>query len=422
LRLLTPLAFLSTAAAVVFVVSLAVGWWEKEKTLSTTEEGKMLAGEESQPPIHPVAEVASVSGKNVLLVQKAKQEGHAPKRLQSLFRGDRLHVQGKDAEIKLRFHEDALVLTLVGDVPGGTEVLLGGDTNKAYGIRLERGLIKGVFSSGPIEKQMSRWKKDVFTPLYLTSPVAKVEVEKGQEFEARQDKTQLWKNTLETFKQADGVEGFNLYFDGFPLRAFLSQHIPKILPSGVRENVAVTDAMKLAVLGRGISRAAFPPLMDDALSTLGLRLVVTGGTASLSARPGGPLAASERASSVGHGAFTVTVLDGRARLATVHPVDPGTVRVFGGQIGRVRPGLGRAEALSVPPLEMERLADGTTAKGVFVSPAGRWALFERPGGGAGKKKVFRVGDMVGGHRLDWVGWESVTLVKNGREIVLPVNP
>ena len=125
---------------------------------------------------------------------------------------------------------------------------------------------------------------------------------------------------------------------------------------------------------------------------------------------------------MGHGEFTLTVLDGRARLSTVHPVNPGTVTVFGGQIGRVRPGRGRGEALSVPPIERESLEDGTVAKGVFVSPAGRWALFERPGSGARKKEVFRVGEQVGGSRLDWVGWDSVTLVKEGREIVLPVNP
>ena len=163
-----------TAAAVLFWISLATGWWGKGETPKPepTPEAVSPAGSDDVE-LEPVAEIASVLG-NVQLVRKAKQTGRVPRRLEKVFRGDCLEASGENSELKLRFHGDALVLTLDGAVPGGTKIRLGGESNKAYEIRLEKGHVTGTFQSGPLEKQVSRVGEKKITPLYIASPVAKV--------------------------------------------------------------------------------------------------------------------------------------------------------------------------------------------------------------------------------------------------------
>jgi hypothetical protein len=329
-----------------------------------------------------------------------------------------LYVQGKNSEVKIRFHEDTLNLILQGDVPGGTEVRLQGKTNKTYEIRLERGRARGVFEAGPIEAQASR----VDNPLLLVSPVARVEIQRGQQFEVSQEKTHLWKNYSGTSRRSNGKETIDLYFDGFSLDLLRTQHLPKILKTGVSAEQALLEGKKVSLLCRGITAEDFPALFDHSLAPAGLKFIAAGGTYSIMDRPGGSDASIGEAGSMGHGEFSITLVDGRAKVSTHRPRTPGTVTIFGGQIGRVRPGRLKAVALSVPPLEVESLDDGTVLRGIFASPAGRWAVVETVTKGTPVISALALGQAHRSYRLDWVGWNTATLVKNGREYILPLKP
>ena len=82
------------------------------------------------------------------------------------------------------------------------------------------------------------------------------------------------------------------------------------------------------------------------------------------------------------------------------------------------------EALSIPPTKATELGDGTVLRGVFVSPSGRWGIFEQTRGAEVTTRTLEVGDRLdigkdlGAYTLAWVGWNSVTLVMDGRETEL----
>jgi hypothetical protein len=421
-RFLLASSSILAAAAVLFWVSLAAGWWGKGEVPEPPPDNTMVSPGNNEPEIKPVAQVASVTGQ-AQLVRKAKQTGRAPKRLEPLYRGDRIVVNGKDSEVKLRFHEDALLVTLEGGIPGGTEVRLGGDSNTAYEIRLERGHILGRFESGPLEKTKSRNTEKGIIPLTIASPVARFELERGQQFDVTQEKTHLWKNYSGSSMRG-GKPVFNLYFDGHPLSKFRNQNLHKILGESVGGDGALLEGKKVSFLGRGVPVSEFIPLFDRTLGPMGLSLKSTGGNLAIEKRAGGATKPASSAASVGHGEFTVTLVAGRGKLSTHHPVNPGTVTLFGGQIGRVRPGQDKVEALSIPPTKAKKLEDGTVLVGVFVSPSGRWGIFEQTRGGNVAIKTLEVGDSLdmgnglGAYTLAWVGWNSVTLVVDGRETEL----
>ncbi|MHC5078372.1 MAG: zf-HC2 domain-containing protein, partial [Planctomycetota bacterium] len=351
-RFLPPLGVLGAAAAVLLLVSFLAGWWPEGPERGPGSHEKIHGPKEENLVLKPVAEVAKVLGQ-VGLVRKGKFP-RPPRRLESLFIGDRLFVEGNGNEVQIRFHEDAMQLTLFGERLGGSEIVLEGVSEKKYRIHLERGSIRGNFLSGPLEVQESRKEGDRVIPLAVTSPIAQVEIHAGQEFEIRQEKVVgLMKNMLEVKKRKEGGDVFSMRFEDFEISRFFTQHLPKIMEVGQEVGLEQFQGKTVTILCNSITREEFPDLFNSALGPIGLEIYGRDNRHFLRARPGGAVAAPPAWENPAYGEFTVMLVTGKAKISSRNPNIHGGVWVHGGQMGRVRPGTKPEDALAEPPMLVE---------------------------------------------------------------------
>lgn len=417
-RMLAPLAALGAAAALLVAVGLAAGWWRAAPGPEPDDPGEVLV---SPPDPHeslaPVAEVALTRG-TVLLFREG-HEPRPPKLQEPLFRKDRLVVEGRNAEMKLRFHEDALEMALLSDpkTGSGTEVRLEGSSEKRYAVHVDHGAVRGRFLSGPLEAQASRQEGDAVVPLVLTSPTARVEIYAGRAFDVRQEKANLLPNWF-TYNPNDKT--VSMRFESYDLHRLLTLHLRKAIdPLTLRVDEATLSSKSVTLLCNEVDLASLPSLLDAALGPQGLAVRPEGAGWAVVERPGGPVPAKPAWEDPAYGPFTLELTEGKAKLSSLNPEIPGGMFVYGGQIGRVLPGLDPSRPLTAAPLMVEAL--DLTLKGTFIErSSGRVALIGVREGGAERVRTVRRGEEVNGYRIEWVGWDRVSLSREGAEYELRI--
>jgi len=373
--------------------------------------------ETEQPATEPVAWVVQCDG-HALLDPAGPAGPRAPEPKDSLFRGDRLVVDGAESRLRICFFEDALVLRLTGDEDGGrgTEVTLGGKTDKDYVIHLDRGRIQGGFQSAPIEQTSSRKRGGEVRPLVITSPTAQAALLEGQEFEATQQKAGMMKNML---IQNPGQGTFSMHFENYDLHRFLNLHLSRLLDLSMDAPPGALEGKRITILCNSLTREEFPDLLDQALGPMGLTVNWAKGSHRIRVRKDGPRSGRRLGVHPAYGEFTLRLPSGKAKISSRNPEIKGAVFVYGGQIGRVRPGLNPDRPLGAPPLLVEE--KGMKLKGTFAEKQwGRAAVVSFAAGGGERSRPLRAGETVNGYRVEWVGWDRVAMSKEGREYELRI--
>lgn len=412
LRLAPAWAALAAAAAFVALVSVIGGGPSASPPPDPVGDKVVMGGEPPAVPAEHFCKVVSFRGMAGIVRQDGETVSE-PRPHMPLFAGDTAFARGKDGALTVRFNEDVLELTLVGSVPGGTEVRLGGVSEKDYEIVVERGEVRGLFQSSPLERQPSRRLKNGVVPLKISSPVARVEMDSGQEFVVRQHRVDLWKDYFESSPGAD--TRVRLWFETFPLSRLFERHLDGMLATERDGRDRLLAGRTTTLFGNRLDRAGLRALVERALAMEGLGLSAGDGAARVVSGEGTPSRAAVPAAELSLGAFELRLVDGSARLFRSRAPTEESVRLFGGQAGRVWPG----ERLEPASVELPRVVsdlEGSTLAGTMGWAGGRAAVLAPPGAAAAK--VLELGDRFEGWRLSWVDWDAAVFTKEGREVRL----
>jgi hypothetical protein len=246
--------------------------------------------------------------------------------------------------------------------------------------------------------------------------VAGAKLTAGREFEASQNTVNLWKNYFQANKHPGADDTFLMRFDAFDLGRFFTQHLSKIMVVDVRGASGALRDKTLTLVCSDLDRATFRALFDELLDLKGLQIAERDGGLRLLPREGAAPSPALSVPNPVYGEFRIQMIDGKAELSAAGATLSPPVTIFGGQSGRVRPGLSLEPALSRPPREVKSLEEGSVRLiGTFLSEAGRRAVVEYGKEDARATRILRLGDSIAGAKLVWVGWDSAWFVRDGIE-------